>query len=211
MVRDVNAPRRPLTGYMRYIKTIRQEVEEETGLNGIKVTPHLSARWNALDDEEKDVHNKEFAKEMKKHQKLMSAYKKTDSYKAFQQAKKAKKFGKKPKDKNAPKRASTAFFIFANEIRDEVRSENPDASIGEVGKILGEQWGSLSDSEKATYQAKSEKARAAYQKKLAKYQKTKHYAEYQETLATWKKAKKNALKEAKKAGKSVKKIVKRKK
>merc|ERR1739848_528708 len=138
--------------------------------------------------------------EMAKHQKLMSAYKKTYSYKAFQQAKKAKKFGKKPKDKNAPKRASTAFFIFANEIRDQVKAENPDASIGEIGKILGEQWGSLSDSEKATYQAKSEKAKAAYQKTLAKYQKTKHYAEYQEKLAAWKKAKKNALKEAKKAG-----------
>merc|ERR1739848_776702 len=117
--------------------------------------------------------------EMAKHQKLMSAYKKTDSYKAFQAKKKAKKFGKKPKDKNAPKRASTAFFIFANKVRDEVKAENPDASIGEIGKILGQKWGNLDESEKQAYQAKSEKAKEKYQKTLAKYKTTKKYAAYQ--------------------------------
>ena len=60
MVKDINAPKRPLVGYMRFISTIREEVERETGLNGIKVTPHLSARWNALSEEEKETFNKVF-------------------------------------------------------------------------------------------------------------------------------------------------------
>merc|ERR1711939_613344 len=159
-MKDTNAPRRPLTGYMRFIATIRAEVEAETGLNGIKVTPHLSARWNALSDDEKDTFNQQFKKEMAKHKKLMTAYKKTPAYKEFQQKKKAKKFGKKPKDKNAPKRPSTAFFIFANEIRDSVRSDNPDASIGQIGKILGQQWNALNESQKQKYQAKKDALKA---------------------------------------------------
>merc|ERR1711939_389480 len=200
-MKDTNAPRRPLTGYMRFIATIRAEVEAETGLNGIKVTPHLSARWNALSDDEKDTFNQQFKKEMAKHKKLMTAYKKTPAYKEFQQKKKAKKFGKKPKDKNAPKRPSTAFFIFANEIRDSVRSDNPDASIGEIGKILGQQWNALNDSQKQKYQAQNEKAKVSYAQALAKYQKSTKYAEHQEKLAAWKQAKKEALKAIKKAEK----------
>lgn len=213
MVRDVNAPRRPLSGYMRYIKTIRAEVEAETGLNGIKVTPFLAARWNALSDEEKNSFSGQFSKEMIKHKKRMDAYKKTNSYKEFQAAKKAKKFGKKPKDKNAPKRNSTAFFMFANEVRAEVRAENPTASIGGIGKIMGQQWGQLGEEEKQVYQNQSDKAKITYQKALQKYQKSKQYAQHQEKVAQWKLAKKTALKEAKKAEKATtsKKIVKRKK
>merc|ERR1712096_79942 len=130
--------------------------------------------------------------------------------KAFQQKKKARKFGKKPKDKNAPKRSSTAFFIFANEVRDEIREENPNASIGEIGKILGQEWGALDEDRKEAYKKQSEKAKVKYQKTLAAYKKTRKYAAHQETVAAWKKAKKAAMKaEAKKDNK--KKVVKRKK
>jgi hypothetical protein len=148
---------------------------------------------------------------MAKHKVVMNRYKKTDAYKQFQQIKKAKKFAKKPKDKNAPKRPSTSFFIFANQVRSEVRADNPEASIGEIGKILGQQWGNLSEDQKAKYQAKNEKAKAKYQKTLAKYQKSKNYAAFQEKLAEWKQAKKEALKAMKAEAKVTKKIVKRKK
>jgi len=210
MVKDVNAPRRPLNGYMRFIQTIREEVQNETGLKGIAVTPHLSARWNALSEEEKETFNKVFRKEMVKHSKKVEKYRKTGAYKAFLELKKAKKFGKKPKDKNAPKRPSTSFFIFANEVRAEVREENPNASIGEVGKILGQEWHALDDDRKQAYQAQHEKAKAKYQKILAKYQKSKNYAAHQEKLAAFKQAKKEALKAAKIDNKPHK-VVKRKK
>ena len=98
---------------------------------------------------------------------------------------------------------------FFEEIRDEVREENPDASIGEVGKILGEEWHKLDDDRKQAYQAQHEKAKKKYQKILARYQKSKNYAAYQEKLAAWKKAKKEAFKAAKSDNK--KKVVKRKK
>merc|ERR1711964_20897 len=89
----------------------------------------------------------------------MAEYKQTEEYQAHGQKKKAKKFAKKPKDKNAPKRPTTAFFIFANEIRPEIREENPEASIGEIGKKLGQLWGDLSESQKESYKAINEKQR----------------------------------------------------
>merc|ERR1712025_477253 len=96
----------------------------------------------------------------------MAQYKETDSYKEFQAAKKAKKAkkkaGKRPKDKNAPKRPLSAFFIFANEIRDAVKAENPEASIGQIGKILGQKWAELSEEEKTLYKKQNEKAKEQY-------------------------------------------------
>merc|ERR1712098_131743 len=107
----------------------------------------------------------------------------------------------------------TAFFIFANEIRHEIREENPDASIGQIGKILGQEWGNLDEDRKEAYKAQNEKAKVKYQKTLAAYKKTRKFAAYQEELAAWKQAKKEGLKalkaEAKKNNK--KKVVKRKK
>merc|ERR1712203_282789 len=48
---------------------------------------------------------------------------------------------RKKKDPNAPKRPMSAYFLFMNATRPTVRKENPDASIGEVAKILGKMWG----------------------------------------------------------------------
>merc|ERR1712146_565340 len=98
-MKDQNAPKRPLSGYMRFIGTIRAEVEAESGLNGIKVTPLLSARWNALSEEEKAPFNNKAGKEMEKYKKKMAAYKKTRKYKEFQLLKKAKKLQRNQKIK----------------------------------------------------------------------------------------------------------------
>merc|ERR1712168_1219767 len=56
---------------------------------------------------------------------------------------------RKKKDPNAPKRPMSAYFLFMNATRPTVRKENPDASIGEVAKILGKMWGEIEPAEKA--------------------------------------------------------------
>ena len=43
------------------------------------------------------------------------------------------------------KRPLTAFFLYSNNKRDKVRAENPEASVGEIAKILGEKWKGISD------------------------------------------------------------------
>merc|ERR1712034_111116 len=96
---DPNAPKRPLTGYMRYIGTIRDEVQKETGLNGIKVTPHLSARWNALTDEEKAPFNAEFKVEMAEHKKKWKHTEKQKLMLNFLQRKKQKNLKRSQKIK----------------------------------------------------------------------------------------------------------------
>merc|ERR1712124_7658 len=179
----------------RFIATIRAEVEKETGLNGIAVTKHLSARWNALAEEEKAVFNTKASKDMEKWKKKMAAYKKTRKYAEFQAAKKAKKVAKKPKDKNQPKRPMSAFMFFSNDMRPKVQAELGTSDFGPVAKKVSELWQNIDASTKAKYEAQNEKAKAKYAKALETYKKSKKYAEYQEAVAEWK----LAVKEAKKA------------
>ena len=46
------------------------------------------------------------------------------------------------------KRSLTAFMLFNQKYRAIVKAENPEATFGGVGKLVGELWNSLDESEK---------------------------------------------------------------
>ena len=50
---------------------------------------------------------------------------------------------KKAKDKNAPKRAMSAYFLWLNANRNALKEKNPGASITELSKKAGEEWKNL--------------------------------------------------------------------
>ncbi|XP_060205402.1 HMG1/2-like protein [Lycium barbarum] len=80
------------------------------------------------------------------------------------------------KKAKGPKRPLSAFFVFMEEFRMEYKEKHPDnKSVGVVGKAGGEKWRSLSDEEKAPYQAKAEEMKAEYQKNKQDYN-NKHQA-----------------------------------
>ncbi|KAM5546979.1 hypothetical protein ABKV19_001483 [Rosa sericea] len=84
-------------------------------------------------------------------------------------SKPAKKAGKDP---NKPKRPASAFFVFMEEFREKYKKEHPNnKSVAAVGKAGGEKWKSLSDAEKAPYQAKAEKRKVEYNKNMDVYNK----------------------------------------
>lgn len=68
--------------------------------------------------------------------------------KAAEKAEKAPRATKAKKDKNAPKRALSAYMFFSQDWRERIKTENPDAGFGEVGKLLGAKWKELDDDEK---------------------------------------------------------------
>ena len=64
----------------------------------------------------------------------MPVPKKQSSKKKAKPEKKQKK-QKKVKDPNAPKRPMSAYFLFMNSVRPEVRKDNPDSTIGEIAIV----------------------------------------------------------------------------
>jgi len=65
-----------------------------------------------------------------------------------------------------------AYMLYANSIRASVREENPDLAMGEVAKEIGTRYKAMGDEEKAKWQAKADKAKEAYKKELAEYEKS---------------------------------------
>ena len=68
----------------------------------------------------------------------------------------------KKKQKTGPKRATTAYFYYAGEMRERVKAENPDLKITEMAKVIGAKWKALSDDEKQKYNDMAEKDKERY-------------------------------------------------
>jgi len=73
---------------------------------------------------------------------------------------------KKIKDPNQPKKPLSAFFLFSNEKRAAVKADHPDASIGDVGKKLGEMWRVLGDVDKRTYEEAAKRAKDRFAREM---------------------------------------------
>ena len=86
--------------------------------------------------------------------------------------KRAKNVKPAKKDPNKPKRPPSAFFVFLEEFRKVYKQEHPNVkAVSAVGKAGGEKWKSLTDSEKAPYEAKAAKRKQDYEKLMTAYNK----------------------------------------
>ncbi|WFD29567.1 Non-histone chromosomal protein 6 [Malassezia sp. CBS 17886] len=73
---------------------------------------------------------------------------------------------KAKKDPAAPKRPLSAYMFFSQDWRERVKTENPDAGFGDVGRLLGTKWKEMSDEDKKPYNdmADRDKTRAESEK-----------------------------------------------
>ncbi|KGB79426.2 nonhistone protein 6 [Cryptococcus deuterogattii R265] len=66
--------------------------------------------------------------------------------------KERKKKEKKIRDPNAPKRPPSAYILFQNEVRDDIRTSNPGMPYKDVLQIISQRWKELPDSEKKIFE-----------------------------------------------------------
>jgi structure-specific recognition protein 1 len=60
----------------------------------------------------------------------------------------------------------SAFIVFSNQNRDQVKQDKPNASFGDIGRELGKRWNALTDEEKAKYVGKTATRRRKSKKSL---------------------------------------------
>jgi len=232
-LKDLHRPKKPLTAYFRYLKANREKVKTENpGIKPAQLTKLCGGMWTALDTESRKPFMEEATAENDVWKEKMEEYKKTPEFAEFQikktaanleQKKKDKKRKRRmPKDKNAPKKAPTAFFLYSAAVRDAVKltmPENERNKVTLITKKIGFMWREVSEEEKASWKAKGEKLKIAYKEKLAAYKESAEFATFQQTLQAHKEKmkeeeameKENAKNAAKKKRRKVKKpkVVKR--
>lgn len=73
------------------------------------------------------------------------------------------------KDKNAPKRALSAYMYYSNAMRNTVREENPGIAFAEVAKVLGQRWKELSAANRAPYEEQAVVDKERYEAAMREY------------------------------------------
>ena len=159
--KDVNHPKRPKTAFMFFSIAARPQVLEDIpGISFTEIGSEIGRRWGELDENEKVQYVQAAEQDAARYHKAMQTYDKPP----VEYIK-----GKRRKDPNAPKRAMSAYLYYCEDYRQMVRNENPDKTIAEVAKILGEMWRALSDDDKAPYQEKATRDRDRYMKVMDAY------------------------------------------
>jgi hypothetical protein len=113
-------------------------------------------------DEQKKLMYVEDSKDAEKKSVFMSTV-------AFELPASSGKAKKSKRDPNEPKRGMSAFMMFSNEHRNTIKTDNPEATFGEIGRKVGEAWKALNDKQKAVYTKKAEEDKHRYESEFQTY------------------------------------------
>uniref|UniRef100_A0A2K5Y6E8 TOX high mobility group box family member 4 n=1 Tax=Mandrillus leucophaeus TaxID=9568 RepID=A0A2K5Y6E8_MANLE len=76
---------------------------------------------------------------------------------------------RKKKDPNKPQKPVSVYALFFRDTRAATKGQNPNATFGEVSKIVASMWDSLGEKQKQVYKRKTEAAKKEYLKALTAY------------------------------------------
>ncbi|KAG6044080.1 hypothetical protein E4U39_003721 [Claviceps sp. Clav50 group G5] len=96
-----------------------------------------------------------------------------------------RKYRRHPKpDENAPERPPSAYVLFSNKMRDDLKSQN--LSFTEIAKLVGEHWQTISPADKEVFECQANAAKARYHRQLAEYKTTSDFRKYTQYLYEFK-------------------------
>ncbi|KAL8972275.1 MAG: hypothetical protein Q9197_002857 [Variospora fuerteventurae] len=87
-------------------------------------------------------------------------------------------------DTYAPDRPQSAYVVFSNKVREDLKSEN--LSFTEMAKRVGEMWQALATEEREPFEAQAGSAKEEYLAEMAQYRLSSNYKAYAEYLADFK-------------------------
>ncbi len=80
---------------------------------------------------------------------------------------------KAKKDKNAPKRAISAFFFYQKTRRETLKVEQPQLDNKQLISTMSQEWTKMNDTQKIPYAKLAEEDKARYAREKKEYEKTK--------------------------------------
>eukprot|EP00288_Rhodomonas_lens_P010443 CAMPEP_0177722626 /NCGR_PEP_ID=MMETSP0484_2-20121128/17782_1 /TAXON_ID=354590 /ORGANISM="Rhodomonas lens, Strain RHODO" /LENGTH=783 /DNA_ID=CAMNT_0019235013 /DNA_START=50 /DNA_END=2401 /DNA_ORIENTATION=+ len=122
------------------------------------------------DDDDEDGAKKAKKKEKKEKKEKAKAKKaKAKEKKKSSEGGDAPKGKKGKKDPNAPKKAKSAWLLFCDAKREQIKEENPGIEFTQINGKIAELWKALSPEDKKPYEDKAKGLAAAYKDEKAKY------------------------------------------
>jgi len=161
---DPNAPKKPLSAFAFYASVMKEQVEHDSPDASVcDIEKLLQTMWNHLFPIEQAAYIDMARKDKERYEQDMRNYKPRDesSYKSFNSIEKD--------DPNAPKKPLSPFAFYAHNVKEQVKADNPDVSVGEIGKLLTNMWKQLPPEDKQSYLEMSVKDRQRYVRDMSNY------------------------------------------
>jgi len=163
--KDPNKPKCAKSAYNYFTDELREQRKADGESCDIGTVSKLSSdKWKVLSEEERKPYVKLSEKDKKRYQKDMESYiPPSDSDSDDDRPKKKKK----KKDPNAPKRNQSAYFLFSNANRQDVKKELGDGcKITEIASALGEKWRGMTSDDKVPFEKLAAKDKERYQREM---------------------------------------------
>eukprot|EP00056_Hartaetosiga_gracilis_P011540 m.175620 g.175620 ORF g.175620 m.175620 type:complete len:228 (+) comp13518_c3_seq13:714-1397(+) len=163
--KDPNKPKGALTPYMCFSKSVRPAIMKDNPTAKVTIVAKMiGQKWRQLTDEEKAPYNDLARQDRERYKRDMETYVPTPGYEDS-----GKRRRRKKKDPNAPKKPRSAYFIFAGDRREDIKSQNPDMRVAEIAKKTGAEWRNLSDDQKKPYFDKAAILKQEYNEAVETY------------------------------------------
>ncbi|KAF9765005.1 High mobility group protein 20A [Nosema granulosis] len=144
--KDKNAPKPPLTPYLRFGAQQRAADPTISALPVGKQGKVLAEMWAKLAEEAKEEIKKEYNKDRQLYEKELEEYKKTDEYKTFQDTLKSLSNVKEKKSKK-----QSAYNEYYKEQYGIIAKENKGFEMKDVTAIIVKNWKEIDDETKKIY------------------------------------------------------------
>lgn len=149
--RDPERPKKPLSGYFRFLDDFRQASKGR--LAHLEVTKQAGVEWNSLPDAKKAPYNAAYAAQKKDFDAALQAYKASGKADAWK------------RDPSLPVRPQTGFLLFSAE----VRAKNTNMKVTEQSKLAGSQWTAMSEQAKQPYEQRAATEWVRYKEAMKQY------------------------------------------
>jgi len=167
---DPNRPKRNMSAFFLYSNAHRERIKQEQPEAKFgDIAKFLSVEFKALDDDERAKWDDLAAKDKERYLREMETYVPPSDDDSDSDDGGRKKKKKKIKDPNAPKRNQSAFFLYSNATRAQVREAQPDLAFGQVAKAISVNFKALPEDERAYWDQKAAADKERYQRELAAY------------------------------------------
>eukprot|EP00566_Odontella_aurita_P018252 CAMPEP_0113537072 /NCGR_PEP_ID=MMETSP0015_2-20120614/6623_1 /TAXON_ID=2838 /ORGANISM="Odontella" /LENGTH=326 /DNA_ID=CAMNT_0000436527 /DNA_START=132 /DNA_END=1112 /DNA_ORIENTATION=+ /assembly_acc=CAM_ASM_000160 len=165
--KDPNAPKKGNSSYAFFVKGMRPKIKEQNPEASFGELSNLMGQaWKKITDEDKEKYAKMAEVDAARYTREMADYSapSDDDDSSVEDNRKRKK-----SKTNKPKRGQSSYMFFAKDARAKIKEENPDASFGETGKMVGQAWQKLSDGDKKQYADMALVDKERYKREMADY------------------------------------------
>mmetsp|Transcript_54221 Transcript_54221/g.131548 ORF Transcript_54221/g.131548 Transcript_54221/m.131548 type:complete len:203 (+) Transcript_54221:106-714(+) len=154
--KDPNKPKRAMSAFFLYSQAERPNVKiNHPEASFGDVARILSAQYKALTDKEMVKWNKKAEQDKLRYQHEMKSYVPMEDPTGGKRK-------KQKRDPNAPKRNMSAYFLYSVHIRPSIKANNPEASFGDIARMISAQFKQLSPNERAVWDAKADADKQRY-------------------------------------------------